>query len=481
MIYRSNREKREGVIAPLFAFILPMLLIFSAFAINLAYMQLTTTQLKIASDASSHAGGRALSYHQDTDLAIIEMDRYAKLNPVAGTQIVIPQDDAHMQFGQAILTNGKYEFVQHSKALADADDNGVIVNSVRVFAEVDTPLAFRFQNANRNFNPTRSSITHQKDRDIAIILDRSGSMLEYTNNPILDAVLNNRLANNQISQEEYDMARQVRPDGKDDPIRVYKQYFTNNVLNEMDQLADILEANNHILADAVRESVEYATSLQSNLRGTRHPLDLDVNTPAGGTELGRGRQWYNRYKNGMVNVAPAHSRWGALVDAMNGFFDVLEKTDQQEQVALVVFNSSANAESILTDDYHLLRQIVAGIVPLKGTAIGDGLYAGLREVVDYDGSGEPANSRKFAEKMIVVMTDGDSKSGLDPKTVTIDFKQKHPESVIHTVTFGEGAKQQPMIDVAEAGGGNHYHANNAGELADEFREIANIPPTIFTY
>ena len=204
MIQRSIQDQRKGVIAPLFAFLLPVLLIFSAFAINLAYMQLTTTQLKIASDAASHAGGRALSWHQDTDRAIEEMDRFARLNPVAGHEIVIPQNDDHMQFGQAILRNGKYEFIQHSKAVADA--GGEIINSVRVFAEVETPMAFRFRDANTNFNPTRSSITHQKDRDIAMILDRSGSMLEYTNLPILDAVLQNRLDTDQISQAEYDLA-----------------------------------------------------------------------------------------------------------------------------------------------------------------------------------------------------------------------------------------------------------------------------------
>jgi hypothetical protein len=475
MNYRSKRTK-QGVIAPLFAFILPVLLIFSAFAINLAWMQLTTTQLKIATDASSHAGGRALSFFQDTDQAIIEMDRYAQLNLVDGQQIVIPQNDAHMQFGEARLVNGKYAFQQHEKSVVDAEDSGVIVNSVRVLAEIDTPLAFAFRTTDSSFNPTRSSITHQKDRDIAMILDKSGSMLEFTNYPILNAVLNNRLNNNQISRQEYNLAH------VGDSLRVYKQYYTNNVLNEMGQLADILDANRHPLALAVRESVEYAISMQSNLRGTRHPLNLDDNTPAGNTELWRGRQWYNRYQNGMVETAPTHSRWGAMVAAMNGFFDVLEKTDQQEQVALVVFSSTADAESILTDDYDLLRTVVAEIVPNGGTQIGEGLHSGLREVVDFDGSGEPANSRKFAEKMIVVMTDGtQSPGGIEAKPVAQRFKEQHPEAVIHTVTFGEGATQSAMIEVAEAGGGNHYHANDADELADEFREIANIPPTIFTF
>lgn len=470
MKFRNIHNPRDGVIAPLFAVILPVLLIFSAFAINLAYMQLTTTQLKIASDASSHAGGRALSFHQDTDKAIEEMDRYARLNPVAGHTIVIPQDDAHMQFGQAVLRNGKYEFTQHSKAVADADDNQVIVNSVRVFAEVDTPLAFRFQNANGSFNPTRSSITHQKDRDIALVVDKSGSMLQFTNMPILNAVLRNRRDNNQISQDEFNLANG----------NVYSQYYTNNTLNEMVQLADILESNNHHLALEVRQSVEYAISLQSNLKGPKLPLNLDVNTFANDFEINRGRQWYSRYQNGMVDAAPSHSRWEALVGAMNVFFDVLEKTDQEEQVALVVFSSAAQAESILTSDYDLLRTVVAGIVPIGGTQIGEGLRRGLQEVVNYENSGEPSNSRKFAEKMIVVMTDGDGQ-GLSPVPVARNFKQHHPEAIIHTVTFGEGASQGPMVEVADIAGGNHYHANNSDELAEEFREIANIPPTIFTY
>lgn len=476
MIGSSKTIYRDGVIAPLFAFILPVLLIFSAFAINLAFMQLTTTQLKIASDAASHAGGRALSFHQDTDEAIEAMDRFARLNPVVGHTIVVPQDDEHMQFGQAILSNGKYEFIRHPKAVVDSDDSQVIVNSVRVFAEVDTPLAFRFQNADRTFNPIRNSITHQRDRDIAMVVDRSGSMLEFTDFPILDAVLANRLNTSQISQFEYNLTN------VGDGNRVYKQYYTNNTLNEMFQLADILDANDHPLADRARRSVEYAFSMQSLMKTPKFQLNIDDSNFASSPELSVGLRWNDRLQNGMVAAAPTHSRWRALADALNSFFEVLERTDQEEQVALIVFSHISEAESMLTSDYSSLREIIDEIVPVGGTQIGRGLEAGLKEVVDYGNSGEPANSRRFAEKMIVVMTDGvQSPNGLSPVVVARDFKEQNPEAVIHTVTFGAGAEQSVMEEVANAGGGNHYHADDAGQLASEFREIANIPPTIFTY
>lgn len=476
MLRNSNQSNRDGIIAPLFAFILPVLLIFSAFAINLAYMQLTTTQLKIASDAASHAGGRALSFHQDTDRAIEAMDRYARLNPVVGNTIVVPQDDDHMQFGQAILTNGSYEFIQHPKAVVDANDSAVIVNSVRVFAEVDTPMAFRFQNSNTNFNPTRSSITHQKDRDIAMVIDRSGSMLEFTDFPILDAVIRNLRQNNRISSSEYNLTN------INSGSRVYQQYYTNNTLNQMDQLIELLDANQHPLALRARRSLEYALSIQTLMKSPKFQVNLDTNQFASNFEIQTGRDWFARFQNGMVEAAPEHSRWQALSEAMNQFFDVLEKTDQEEQVALVVFSSQSTAESTLSSDYDLLREIVAEIVPIGGTQIGEGLRSGLKEVVNYENSGEPANSRKFAEKMIVVMTDGaQNAGGLSPVPVARNFKQQNPEAIIHTVTFGEGAVQSMMQDVAREGGGNHYHANDSSELAAEFREIANIPPTIFTY
>jgi len=466
-------SKRNGIIAPLFAFLLPVLLILSALAINLAYMQLTTTQLKIATDASSHAGGRALSFLQNTDLAIAEMDRYARLNPVAGQAIAIPQDDEHMQFGQATLRNGKYDFDQHLKADIDAGA-GVIVNSVRVLAEVDTPLAFRFRQQNQSFNPTRSSITHQRDRDIALVVDRSGSMLEYTDLPFLDAVLTELRDADQISATELDLTAHNKS------LRVYRQYYTNNTLNRMIQLAEQYESDNLELAPRVRRATEYAVAMQNNMVQPKTARDTETSSFAGDSETNTGSQWRNRFDNGMVDAAAVHSRWAALADALDSFFTVLENTDQEEQVALVVFNSTAESESILTSDYDVLRETIAEIVPLNGTQIGEGLQRGLKEVVNYDNSGEPANSRPFAEKMIVVMTDGVGQ-GLDPVTVAERFKIENPEAVIHAVTFGEGADQETMRAVAAAGGGNDYHANTTGELAEEFREIANIPPTIFTF
>ena len=58
---RYKTANRDGAIVPLFAILLPVLLVLAAYSVNLAYMQLTTTELRIATDVTSHAGGRALN------------------------------------------------------------------------------------------------------------------------------------------------------------------------------------------------------------------------------------------------------------------------------------------------------------------------------------------------------------------------------------------------------------------------------------
>ena len=51
---RLRRPNRDGAIVPLFAILLPVILVLAAFAVNIASMQLTTTELRIATDVTSH-------------------------------------------------------------------------------------------------------------------------------------------------------------------------------------------------------------------------------------------------------------------------------------------------------------------------------------------------------------------------------------------------------------------------------------------
>ena len=203
---------------PLFALLLPLLLIFAGFAINMAYMQLVSTELKITTDAACHAGGRAMSFLQtddvdeSVDLTIFHAKRIAQANLVAGRQLSVGTDEDASQitlhFGKSIRSDnsygtgrGMYEFTE--VPIADVRSGTTRPSSLGVTGDLDIPMIFRMVAFNPDvgggenrppgeregahlvvagtnlFHPSRRSIATQVDRDIALVLDRSGSMLYY--------------------------------------------------------------------------------------------------------------------------------------------------------------------------------------------------------------------------------------------------------------------------------------------------------------
>ena len=80
--------------------------------------------------------------------------------------------------------------------------------------------------------------------------------------------------------------------------------------------------------------------------------------------------------------------------------------------------------------------------------------------------------RGYAVPVLILMTDGIHNQSGDPKTTAENMKLAHPELLIYTITFGQGAEKTAMIDVATAGGGTHHHANDVNDLVDVFRELA---------
>jgi len=202
-----RRSNRNGAIVPLFALLLPVLLIFCGFAINLAYMQVVTTELKIATDCAAHAGGRAMSVAQSDESLTIQQKRdlaieagiskareLASINTILGRQLSVGEDgsgsDVEIGFGSSIRANngfGMYEYTE--TALADVLSGESRPSSLHVVGNMNLPMIFRVMNNTasatgpaRNitgFSPTRRSVATQVNRDVALVLDRSGSMLYF--------------------------------------------------------------------------------------------------------------------------------------------------------------------------------------------------------------------------------------------------------------------------------------------------------------
>lgn len=156
----------------LFAVCLPVMLILSAFCINMAYMELTRTELRAATDATARAAGRRLALTGDTALAIAEGKNAASRNFVAGQAFTLADSD--FEFGESMRYGAaRYAF----------SPGGSQVNAVRVVGNRTTgsvagaaPLFFSSVLGVDDFETSQNSTSTQVEMDIAIVLDRSGSM-----------------------------------------------------------------------------------------------------------------------------------------------------------------------------------------------------------------------------------------------------------------------------------------------------------------
>src|SRR6185503_9936798 len=86
LVCRSNRRRR-GAMLPLIAILLPMLLIFLGFAVDLAYMQTTRIELQAAADAAARAGATRLSQTDDVSDSRAFAVQIAGKNQVAGAAL----------------------------------------------------------------------------------------------------------------------------------------------------------------------------------------------------------------------------------------------------------------------------------------------------------------------------------------------------------------------------------------------------------
>lgn len=408
-------NSRRGTIMVLFAILLPVLLIVASLTINIAYLQLTRTELVVATDASSRAGGRAMSAYQNVADAKSAARTTAARNRVAGKGLRLRNNDNknEIEFGDAEPTDPNSDrFVFTKIPTANITNGSEVASAIRITGKRDQgsisgPVAALFPTFGMSdqFNLIYESVSMQVDRDIALILDRSGSMDFHPG---------------------YDWPSGFSPWDWDSKVAGYD--------------ADILGYNDD-------EGYFYYRS---------------------------GHYWRTYqdylYEDYLGLGEPPATPWEELKVAVDVFLDVLEETDQDEQVSLASYASSASLDKTLVKDYQQIRDELDTLYPNGATAIGQGMQEGIPSLLD-------SYARPFAAKTLLVLTDGVHNSGIDPETVATSIVSSY-DVTIHSVTFGVGADQEKMADVAEIGGGDHYHADDGAELQDIFEEIANNLPTI---
>ncbi|MEM6468954.1 MAG: vWA domain-containing protein [Planctomycetota bacterium] len=165
------------------------------------------------------------------------------------------------------------------------------------------------------------------------------------------------------------------------------------------------------------------------------------------------------------------SKFTDLQFAIDVFINTLNDTPVEEEVGLASYNATSSEDQDLTSDLGLISSTLAGL-PIGGfTSISRGMEAGSSIM-------SRGRSSDFVERTLVVMTDGRHNRGAEPSTVATVLAADGIQ--IHTITFGSNADQARMSAVAAIGGGKHYHALSAAELAEAYREIALTLGTVIT-
>ena len=170
---------RRGAMVALMAVLIPTLMVVGAMAINIAYMQLTRTELMVATDAAARAGGRAMSFYQDVDEAKMAAQATAALNSIAGEALRLSIDDDHnvIEFGDCDENDLNSRFAFTKIATSTIRSGTQSANAVRVNATLnDQPLLFPTFRNTSDFDVDSQAVAMQVDRDVSLILDRSGSM-----------------------------------------------------------------------------------------------------------------------------------------------------------------------------------------------------------------------------------------------------------------------------------------------------------------
>ncbi len=164
--------KRRGVVLPLVAIFIVVLIAMAAFAVDVAYMQLVRTQLRVASDSAAKAGTAALVPGMSCTEAQNAAMNIASLNHVAGKPLILTSSD--ISLGQSVLqSDGTWKFVagmlpyqamQVSPSLSKNNANGSV------------PLFFGPFLGTSFYSPSNTAVASAFACEVCLVVDRSHSM-----------------------------------------------------------------------------------------------------------------------------------------------------------------------------------------------------------------------------------------------------------------------------------------------------------------
>ncbi len=198
----SVRSPRDGAALPLIAVVMVILLVAAALSIDVAKIHVVRSELRTATDAAAKAAVEALSREQTESAAIDAALNIARLNTVDGQPLNL--DPSNILFGFATSgVDGGFEFTPGSGGFGDPV-NAVRVTGKRTDDSPDGPVNLLFGKlfGRSSFQPQQTAVAASSERDIALVLDVSGSMADFGRFPALASGVDVFLSELASSQQE---------------------------------------------------------------------------------------------------------------------------------------------------------------------------------------------------------------------------------------------------------------------------------------
>jgi hypothetical protein len=171
---RRLSDNRRGSVLTLLAICLPVAIVLAAFAMNLSYMELARTELYNTADAAARAANRDYVLSNDITVGLATGKAVALQNVVGGIPHKLKDSDFVFGSGTRTALNQRYGFT-----LGGLLPNAVQVTAQRKAGSTDGPMSLLLPNllGISSFQPAQMSQATRTEVDIAVVLDRSGSMV----------------------------------------------------------------------------------------------------------------------------------------------------------------------------------------------------------------------------------------------------------------------------------------------------------------
>ncbi|MGC4005532.1 MAG: vWA domain-containing protein [Pirellulales bacterium] len=169
---RSRRRARRGVVLVLVALFAAILIGMAAFAVDLAYVQLSKAQLRTAADAAAKAGVATLRQSKDPALASKAAIDFASRNIVNGRAMTLVESD--LEFGQSIrLADGSWGFKAGLKPFRALRVNAKLTEGSNAGP---IPAFFGRIFGHDHYETSLQAVASQYEQQLVLCLDRSHSM-----------------------------------------------------------------------------------------------------------------------------------------------------------------------------------------------------------------------------------------------------------------------------------------------------------------